>query len=402
MKIERTERRLAFLLLSSVVLAFVSGPGLCSDAEQSSAALTRQTARCEEYLVTFPSPVQNADPPNGTVFVEYYRPARPGRLPAVILLHHYGVRRPRPERELARFLAENGIATAMLIMPYHIQRTPRGFKSGTAMISSDVPRMLRSIEQTVAEIDALARCLRSRPEVDPERIGLAGISLGAVIGALALGQLDEFDAAALVLGGGDAADLVWHSPVTFKARRELQRRGYTKERLAQELAPVEPRNYLTPAIGRKVYMINALEDPIVGRKNVLELWDALGRPRITWIRSGHYLPGWGRAEARRLIRDFFLYRFGESGDFDPPAYIRLRRIKLGLLIDRAPAIGIGVVVEIVQPPNTPLTLDLNLTTGGISVGGGILVGRNLTIGIQRKLFSEEHLLLPYAMIHVTL
>ena len=45
--------------------------------------------------VRFPSPVTTADAANNTVHAEYFRPTRPGRRPAVVVLHILG-RRLRP------------------------------------------------------------------------------------------------------------------------------------------------------------------------------------------------------------------------------------------------------------------------------------------------------------------
>ena len=63
-------------------------------------------------------------------------------------------------------------------------------------------------------------------------------------------------------------------------------------------------------------------------------------------------------------------------------------------------LGIGGAFELVD--HNPYALDLNLTTGGISIGGGFNIGNNLTIGLQRKLFSSERKLRPYALIYFTL
>jgi hypothetical protein len=388
--------------LASVLLIIAACVGLRAQTLDPTIAPLEQTPKFDVFTVTLPSPVQNADPPNGTMYVEYYRPKREGKLPGVILLHHWGVVNPSAERKLAATLATRGIITAMLIMPYHLQRTPPRFKSGMAMLSPDVPRTVRSVEQTVAEVGVLAQWLKSQPEVDPQRIGLAGISLGAVIGALALGQVHEFQAAVLILGGADVADIIWDSPVTFKVRRELSKLGYTKSRLMEELAPIEPLNFLKPSDGRNVLMVNSMYDPMIRRYNALALWKALGKPEIVWIEAGHYVPEWGRPTVYRLTRDYFLYRFGELPQFSPPRRIRLRMVKLGLFFDRAPTVAVGGALELVKPAHTPLTLDLNVSTGGIGLGAGVNIGPHLTIGTQRKLVSPHHDVLPYALVHFTL
>jgi len=393
--------------LAAILLALCSvwALGRRADAQappQAAVQLVRHRRQADVYQVTFPSPVQNAVPPNPTVYVEYWVPRAAGPMPAVILLHHWGVVRPIVERELAAVLAENGVITAMLTLPYHLQRTPPRLESGQAFISADVARIVRSVEQTVLEVGSLLNWLRSRPEVDSRRIGLAGVSLGAIIGALALGEIDQFAATVLILGGGNVADIFWRSPITLKIRPGLRRLGYTEERLRAALASVEPLSHLSPALGRRVLMINAIHDPVIPRRDALALWDALGRPPIIWVESGHFILRPGRTVVDRLAADFFLYQFGERASFNPPAVVRLRRVKLGVLLDRAPLVGIGGAAELLRPPSGRVSLDLNLTTGGASIGGAINVSTYLAIGLQRKLFSSERRLLPYAMVYFTL
>jgi dienelactone hydrolase len=386
------------LLFSVACLQSVEG----QSPPQVILSLIKDRPSYEVYTVTFTIPVQNAEPPNGIVYVEYYKTKISGHLPGVVLLHHYGVRKPQIERRIASLLAEKGIATAMLIMPYHLQRTPHGFKSGKAMISSDIPRLVGSIQQTIQEVDALVQWLKSRPEIDQDKIGLVGISLGAIIGATAVGQLNEFDATVLVLGGGNVADILWKSPMTAAIRPSLRREGYTEEKLTQELVQIEPLEYAKTSMGRSLYMINATDDPIVPKKDTVALWNSLGQPQLTWIEAGHYMPGWGRTRADKLVCDYLLYRFGKIPSFIPPSNVKLRIVKIGLFVDKSPAVGIGGSVELLQVGDSPLAVDLNLTTGGVSVGAGLRAGKRMTFGLERKLFSDEKRLVPYAMVHFTL
>jgi len=402
--ISSRERLRAFFVILAV-LAVASQSGHCANVQpsvQASVTLIRQERAFDAYQITFPSPVQNAVPPNGTVYVEYWVPKRPGPMPAVVLLHHWGVIHPTVERELAVVLAHNGIITAMLVLPYHMQRTPPGFRSGRAMLSADIPRLVRSVEQSVLEVGALVGWLKSRPEVNPKEIGLAGVSLGAIIGALVLGEIDQFDAAVLILGGANVADILWTSPITLKIRPALRRLGYTKERLEADLASVEPLNRLTPAQGRNVLMVNAIHDPVIPRRDTLALWDALGQSGIVWVESGHYIPIWGRRKIDQLAAEFFLYRFGERASFNAPTVLRLRRVKVGVLVDRSPAVGFGAGIELLKSHSGLASLDLNLWTGGASIGAGLNLSNHLFLGIQRKLFSEDRDFLPYAMVSITL
>lgn len=351
---------------------------------------------------TLPSPVQDADPPNPIIYLEYYEPTSHGKHPAVILVHHWRMNKPFAERELARELAAAGMAVAMPIMPYHMERTPPGHRSGLVMISADVPRTVRAVGQAASEIHTVADWLRARPEVDPSRIGIVGLSLGAIVASIAVGQRDDFAAVVLMLGAGDVADILWTSPSTKMVRNRLSARGYTVDRLRSELAPVEPLNCLSPRQGCKVLMLNATYDFVMPRRDTLALWNCLGRPQIVWVESGHYIVGQARNAMYGLTRDFMLCRFGMRDSFDAPSRVRIRRIKLGMALGRSPVMAIGGAVELVRVGRTPLAVDLNCTTDGLSAAGVINFGRFVTLGARRKLFSSDHRFAPYAMVHVLL
>lgn len=374
---------------------------LCAFAH-AMAAPPCQTQPFDVVQITMPSPVQDAQPPNPTIYMEYYQPKSPGKHPAVVLVHHWRMNKPFAEQELARALAEAGIAVAMPLMPYHMQRSPAGYRSGLAMISGDVPRTLRAVTQAAAEIHAVAQWLREQPEVDTGRIGIAGISLGAIVSAIAVGQRDEFDAIALILGGGDVADVLWTSPSTWMVRKPLNDQGYTEEILRQELAPIEPLNCLKAEQGKKVLMVNATYDFVIPKRDTDALWDRLGCPRIVWVESGHYITSRARKRIYAVTRDFMLNQFGEMPSFKAPSRITLRRIKLGMQISNAPVIGIGGAVELVRLGRTPLAVDLNGTSAGVSAGAVVNLSNYFTVGVQHRFYPKHNGILPYVMVHVLL
>src|SRR5262249_8469498 len=71
----------------------------------------------EMFEVRFPSPVTTKFPENNTVHAEYYRPKKPGRYPAVIVLDITGGNQML-SRTIARHLAQNGVAGMFTQMAY--------------------------------------------------------------------------------------------------------------------------------------------------------------------------------------------------------------------------------------------------------------------------------------------
>ena len=80
-------------------------------------------------FVTFPSPVVTPEPNNNTDHCEYFRPAKPGKYPAVIVLHILGGDFPLARMFAANF-AKHNVAALFVQMPYYGQRrqpdSPRG------------------------------------------------------------------------------------------------------------------------------------------------------------------------------------------------------------------------------------------------------------------------------------
>ena len=63
------------------------------------------------------------------------------------------------------------------------------------------------------DVRRAADFLRSRPEVDPSRVGVTGISLGAIVGSTTAGVDGRFAKAVLTIGGGDLARILAYSAV---------------------------------------------------------------------------------------------------------------------------------------------------------------------------------------------
>ena len=92
-----------------------------------------------------------------------------------------------------------------------------------------------------------------------------------------------------VLGGGSILDTLYSgSRETRKVIGYLQQRGYTKEKVAKALAPIEPLSWTAGIDPKGVLMINCSEDEVVPPASTRSYWEALGRPEIRWYAGGHY------------------------------------------------------------------------------------------------------------------
>ncbi len=222
----------------------------------------------------------------------FYEPLTPaqGKRPAAVVLHHLGGEFTAEEM-LAKMLAENGIVTTFMYFPYYDKRWPKDRGPAPGIISEDMDHVLQAFRQSVLDAHRLGDWLLSRPEVDPQRLGLTGISLGAVVGALAVGVDPRFQKVALVMAGGDLTSILLKNGEMVDVKKKLQERGLTPEFLREKLRPIEPLSFAHRVNGANVLLLNATDDEIIPKDCTRALWREMGKPKMKWYKGGHYSLG---------------------------------------------------------------------------------------------------------------
>jgi dienelactone hydrolase len=206
-------------------------------------------------------------------------------------------------RYLAARLAERGVAALFVKLPYYGERRPAG---GTQrFLSTDLERSVLAMRQGVCDVRRAAAWLASRPEVDRDRIGVTGISLGGIVAAVAAEVDPSIQSAALLLAGGRLADILWTMPEAARYRAQWIEAGRTKEDLETITAPFDPLTYAQGLIGKRVMMIAGNVDEVIPPASAHALWDAAGRPPIRWFDCGHYSAVGFLLPAVRQTVDFF-------------------------------------------------------------------------------------------------
>lgn len=185
---------------------------------------------------------------------------------------------------IARSLARRGIECLVLADPGPV------FDPGAGL-----ERLRDVILQRVVEARrALDWWLRS-PSVDAGRVGLVGVSFGAIVGALVMEADARPAAAALVLGGADLPLLIARSRERDVRRYRgalLEREGWNRARLRREaqavLGEVDPSR-CPEALGRRpLLLVEARFDSVVPRESSQALWRGAGRPARVVYPTGHY------------------------------------------------------------------------------------------------------------------
>jgi dienelactone hydrolase len=247
------------------------------------------TARYTVSKLRFASPVETPDVENNTVHAEYFAPIGSGpKRPGVIVLHILGADFPL-SRYMAARLADRGVAALFVKLPYYGERRPVGEAQRTKrFLSEDIERSVTAMRQAVCDVRRAAVWLASRPDVDPQRLGVSGISLGGIVSSLAAAVDPAIREGAFLLAGGDLATILWEMPEGAAYRKQWIEAGRTKEDLKTLTAPFDPLTYAEGLKGKRLMMIAGKVDEVVPPASTLLLWEAAGRPAIHWCDCGHY------------------------------------------------------------------------------------------------------------------
>lgn len=234
--------------------------------------------------VTFPSPVLTDEVANRTVHCEYFCPLAQGKRPGVIVLHILG-----GDFELSRLfcraLAHGGCSALFVKMPYYGPRRSPGSK--VRMVSADPRETVQGMTQAVLDIRRAVAWLAAQQEIDPGQLGIMGISLGGITGALAATAEPRLDKVCLLLAGGDIGQVAWESPKLATLRERWVREGGTRESLVELMKTVDPVTFGANVRGRRILMMNARHDEVIPPACTTSLWKAFGEPPIIWWDAGH-------------------------------------------------------------------------------------------------------------------
>lgn len=237
------------------------------------------------YDLTFPSPVKGDIAENNTVHAEFFVPSEKGKgkVPAVIVLDILQGNQLIARGE-AMWLAQNGVAALVVVLPHYNERRAPGSK--VKLVSTDLVRTFDGLRQGVLDCRCAAAWLASRSEVDADRIGMLGTSLGSFLTALTSANEPRIRNVCMLLGGGGLVDAYYDHPKAEPVTKWIDLVG-GKNFVKRLVAPFDPITYAAQLKGKNLLMIAAKNDEIVPPKAATQLWEATGKQRIIWLDAGH-------------------------------------------------------------------------------------------------------------------
>ncbi|MFZ4506557.1 MAG: alpha/beta hydrolase family protein [Fimbriimonas sp.] len=332
-----------------------------------------------EFAASFPSAYQTGIAANDRVPLRIFLPEkRP--CPVVVILHYWGAQDLRVEQNLAEELVSRGVGAVIITLPYHLSRTPPGTRSGDLAIEPDPNKLIAMTEQSVLDVRRTIDFLVSRPEVDASRIGVSGVSLGALVGITTFAVDERISRASFLLGGVDLAHILWKSSRLVPQREVFRRNGYTEGSLRKLLAPIEPLTYLPRKTG-VAFVVGGKFDTVVPGDSTRRLIELMPNARVLWLDTGHY---GGVFVQRRLMREVARYFDAEfsGADYVPPKKLVAPTVRLGAVLDGTNGFDIGVGLDIWQFDSRGQGF---ATLLGTPRGPQIILGRRLGQGYSISL-----------------
>lgn len=239
-----------------------------------------------EYEVTFPSPVKSPFKANDTVWVHLLLPRLPGPRPGVMVLPIMAAPNVWIEKRFMRRLLKDGFAVLWLETPYQFHRRPlASVPSGQVFLARTAPRLAANFRQSVLDAQRALDWFSRQPAVDASRIGLFGISLGALVGSSVYSVDPRPKYAVFLLGGADYPDLLAGSSMTGPF---LRKNRIPAGVLRAALSGLDPLEFRDGNKGKKALLINVRSDTVIPAANALKLREAFPDSRQLWLPFGHY------------------------------------------------------------------------------------------------------------------
>ncbi len=194
-------------------------------------------------------------------------------VPVVILLHGVGDRKTVDYIEAGhKYFAEAGYAVFRIDIDNHGDRKKYAYDfdltDGYRYWTRDI------ITQTVFDLRRSIDFLETRADIDSERIGYYGISLGGIIGTIFCGVDPRVKVPVIALAGGNLSLMFGVDALT--------------EETQEFFSIIDPINYVELIAPRPLLMINAENDEVIDPLTSKMMYQAADDPKeIIWYPSRH-------------------------------------------------------------------------------------------------------------------
>jgi len=184
----------------------------------------------------------------------------------------------------------------------------RVFQAGDPTGDFEVPAS--RLRDSLSDGRRLLDWFAAHPEVDGDRIGVAGVSLGGIMAATLLGMDERVRAGFFIMAGGGLPEIIHdsHDPRLESFRDGVQGTGEVdRESFLEAMRPttvdLDPLTFAANVEPDRALIVSARFDRVVPPERTEALWEAMGRPRWIKVPSNHY-----------AILPFFWWSVGQGAD----------------------------------------------------------------------------------------
>jgi len=294
----------------------------------------------KEYELTYDSPYKTGSESNDRVYARLFLNKGSARKEPpnqndnkknnlLIMVHGFSTRKKKLGRyySFLNNMNSNGFSTIFINLPFHLNRAPKGEKSGERLIYFDDLQTLLFFHQSVVDIIKLIDIIPSI--IDFKNIFICGISLGSMISLVTMAHDKRIDKGIFLISGGNWHEIHWKGVLRFILkgnciygdeeyknfkRKEACEKIYSyfpkfmkkiKElqdmpiKISMQDLPelkkvtkkmcflCDPLAFAHKITRENVMMVNSRFDPYFSRKSTNLLWEELGRPEIHWLNRFH-------------------------------------------------------------------------------------------------------------------
>lgn len=156
------------------------------------------------------------------------------------------------------------------------------------------------------------RYMKTRPDVDPERIGVFGVSMGGAIAIMAAAEEPGIKAVVTDSAYADISDMIEPGIVAFLGKLALPFAPlivrYAETMMGIRRQDIRPEKAASEMGKRPLFVIHGLNDALTHPHSAHKIYEAASGPKELWLLPdcGHgCAPSVAPAEYRRRINDFF-------------------------------------------------------------------------------------------------
>lgn len=265
----------------------------------------------------FPVNYEVEFPENKNVYVHVFEPITEKFKGDIIFLHGIGDNNIPYLEWYGKFFQKKGYRTTFTIMPYHLQRTPYGYKGGELFYSAEPNKCVVRFHKAIKDVRRTIDLIESFPKYDKSKLFLIGVSFGGMIGTMVMALDKRIKKGTLVITGGNWRWINFHSTYTGMVREEYATKGNSYGCRSEEYcvthfrsdpvkfcrenfktindifdkSPIpcyhyDPLSY-AKFVNQKILFIRGKFDKVMPKEATNELLELLPNKKVRFIPTGH-------------------------------------------------------------------------------------------------------------------